>query len=334
MSSITAGGGKATGGRRRLLWLMAILVSPLALFFAARGVLAAANVFLERRYPPPGQMISVGGHRLHLFCQGKGSPTIVIEPGLGVDWVAWAPVVEDLVTSAEVCVYDRAGYGWSEAGPMPRTAGQSAEELHQLLSSRPGPIVLVGHSFGGYIARVYAARFAGAVQGVVLVDPSERDPAQVPTPASATDPRPRPWSVGRVIDLLPPLGWERVKRLYHGESALSERRRKLPAGFRHRIVVASSLDQLVAEQSERDSSLPSQEQVRAEPFPRHVPLVVITPASTSETHRELHRQIAEASDQGSQVLADNSGHMVHIDRPDLIVSAVRGVLSRSDRSLR
>ena len=332
MSSITARGGKATGGRRRLVWLIAILVSPLALFFAARGVLAAANMFLERRYPPPGQMISVSGHRLHLFCRGKGSPTVVIEPGLGVDWVAWAPVVEDLVTSVEVCVYDRAGYGWSDAGPMPRTAGQSAEELHQLLSSRSGPIVLVGHSFGGYIARVYAARFASTVQGIVLVDPSERDPAEVPTPAPA--PRPRPWSVGRVIDLLPPLGWERVKRLYHGESALSERRRKLPVGFRHRIVVASSLDQLAAEQSERDSSLPSQEQVRAAPIPRHMPLVVITPTSASETHRELHRKIAQASDQGSQVMADNSGHMVHIDRPDLIISAVRGVLSRSDRSSR
>jgi pimeloyl-ACP methyl ester carboxylesterase len=331
------------GGRwvRRLLGLvLALLLVPPGVFFLARGVLAAANVVLERRYPPPGRMVSVGDHRLHLFCQGSGTPTVVVEPGLGVDWVAWAPIVMDLAQSVEVCVYDRAGYGWSEPGPIPRTAQQSAEELHQLLtnSTRREPYVIVAHSFGGHIARVYAGKYGSTLGGVVLVDPAEQNPEDMPIQPPPTS-RPASWSRGWIIDSLPPLGWERIKRLKRGEDGLSPDARALPPAFRHRVIIASSLNQLAAEQSELKSARPSQIQARAAAFPRDVPLVVISPlylstpqdrstTPTSLARRELLRKLAESSTQGTQIFARESGHMVHVDQPALVVSVIRDVISR------
>ena len=284
-------------------------------------------------------MIALDNLRLHLFCQGANAPTVIIEPGLGVDWVAWAPIVLDLARSVEVCVYDRAGYGWSEPGPMPRTAERSAAELHQLLanSNRHGPYVLVAHSFGGYIARVYASRYPDRLGGVVLVDPAEREPGDIARPPVKV--MGSPWSLTGLADRLPPLGWERVKRLQRGEDALSPDIRRLPVAFRHRVVIASSLDQLAAERSELESAHSSQLQARAAAFPRDVPLTVITPlysrsrgtpsaSLTSETSRDLHSKLAEASAIGAQVFAEQSGHMVHVDRPDVVVAAIRDVLSR------
>lgn len=333
--------------RRLLIAGVVLLLSPFAVFFLVRGSLALANALLERRYPPPGRMISVGDHRLHLFCQGTGSPTVVIEPGLGVDWVSWRPVVDGLARSREVCVYDRAGYGWSEAGPMPRTAEQSATELHELMtrSRHDGPIVLVAHSFGGHVARVYAGRFPDALAGLVLVDPSEADRAEFAGPAVTAPSPARPWTLRGLIDRLPPLGWERIKRLYHGDDGLPLAVRKLPAGFRHRVVVASSLDQLAAEQSELDSRRPSQAQAWAAVPSRRLPLTVITPlypdradlpsaAAESAARRERHRAIADVSALGAQIFAERSGHMVHIDQPELVTNAVRDLVSRLDGGAR
>jgi pimeloyl-ACP methyl ester carboxylesterase len=330
---------RKTWRRRALGLLVVLLFLPVGSFLVVRGLLGAANSWLEREYPPPGKMIAVGDHRLHLYCQGTGAPTVVIETGLGVDWVAWAPVVLNLAQSSEACVYDRAGYGWSEPGPMPRSAAQSATELHDLLaaSGHTAPVVLVAHSFGGHIARIYATRYPAQLAGVVLVDPVERDPDEIPAaPAKAMR---SPWSVSGLVDRLPPLGWERVKRLQRGEAALPPGIQKLPAAFRQRAVVASSLDQLAAEQSELESARASQVQASAAVFPRDVPLTVVTPlysqfskngAATpvSPDHRERLRKLAAASASGTQVFAAESGHMVQIDQPDLLVTVVREMLSR------
>src|SRR3712207_9386654 len=98
-----------------------------------------------------GQMVDVGGYHLHINCVGTGSPTVVIDAGLG-DWSAsWSSGVQpEAARSTRVCAYDRAGMGWSERGPLPRTAERFAEELHTLLRNAniSGPYVLVGHSAG------------------------------------------------------------------------------------------------------------------------------------------------------------------------------------------
>src|SRR4051794_16226399 len=126
-----------------------------------------------RAYPPPGQMVDVGGYRLHINCVGTGSPSVVIDAGWG-DWSAsWSSWVQpEAAKTTRVCTYDRAGMGWSEAGPLPRTAETFARELHTLLHNAriPAPYVLVGHSAGGLTARVFAHAYAAEVAGVVLIE--------------------------------------------------------------------------------------------------------------------------------------------------------------------
>src|SRR5438067_13079709 len=126
-----------------------------------------------RAYPPPGRMIDVGGYRLHINCVGTGSPTVVIEAGWGDSSGAWSSWVQPGVArTTRVCTYDRAGMGYSEPGPLPRTAERFAEELHALLSNagESGPYVLVGHSLGGLPVRVFVSTYAANVAGVVLIE--------------------------------------------------------------------------------------------------------------------------------------------------------------------
>ena len=116
--------------------------------------------------------------QVHLLCQGQGSPAVVLESGIPGTALGWASVIEDIASFARVCAYDRAGYGWSEAGPEPRTISNITRELRDLLrTAQVGPpYVLVGHSFGGLVVQVYASRFPDEVAGMVLVDSSHPEP--------------------------------------------------------------------------------------------------------------------------------------------------------------
>src|SRR4051812_24508546 len=159
---------------------------------------SAAEVADARAYPAPGQLVDVGGYRLHINCVGTGSPTVVIDAGWG-DWSGgWSRVQPEAAKTTRVCTYDRAGMGYSDAGPLPRTADHFARELHTLLQQAgvQGPYVLVGHSFGGAPVRVFAHTYAADVAGVVLID--SMNPGAVGTHApstTATPPDPRAVSI-------------------------------------------------------------------------------------------------------------------------------------------
>ena len=134
----------------------------------------------------PGQLIDVGGHRLHLNCTGSGSPTVVLEPGGGemssnLGWIAPA-----VARDTRVCVYDRAGRGWSEPADTAQDGAQIATDLHTLLQRGhvPGPYVLAGHSFGGLYVLTFAARYPDEVAGMVLVDSTA--PASAANPGTAS----------------------------------------------------------------------------------------------------------------------------------------------------
>jgi pimeloyl-ACP methyl ester carboxylesterase len=134
-------------------------------------------------YARPGRLVSVGTHRLNLYCMGTGSPTVVFDSGWE-DWApAWSVVQPRVATFTRACAYDRAGAGFSEAGPMPRTSMQIADELHTALQSAGvhGPFILVGHAFGGNNVRTFADRFMPEVAGLVLVeaDPSDLEPSEM-----------------------------------------------------------------------------------------------------------------------------------------------------------
>ena len=135
----------------------------------------------RRTHPPPGRMIDLGTHRLHLLEIGSEGPTIVLESGLMSTVLSWSELQRELSKSFRVVSYDRAGLGWSELGPMTRTADRIVDELHLALekASIAPPYILVGHSFGGLTMQLFAARFPNEVMGMVLIDavvPAEWDP--------------------------------------------------------------------------------------------------------------------------------------------------------------
>lgn len=120
----------------------------------------------------PGRLVDVGGHRLHIACTGSGQPTVVLEPGLGQPSTAMAWIARGVAPTTRVCVYDRAGRGWSDAVATPQDGDAIAADLHTLLAraGEPGPFVFAGHSAGGIYVLDYARLFPGQVAGVVLLD--------------------------------------------------------------------------------------------------------------------------------------------------------------------
>jgi pimeloyl-ACP methyl ester carboxylesterase len=157
--------------RRGLVWMIAGL---LALTIIGAVYQVIATQIDQRTYSPPGEMVDVGTHSLHINCVGQGSPTVILEAANGGMSAHWVRVQQQVAETTRVCAYDRAGLGWSEPGAEPRDARQISSELHTLLANAgiEGPYVLVGHSYGGLYARMYAARYSDEVVGVVLVDSS------------------------------------------------------------------------------------------------------------------------------------------------------------------
>src|SRR5215204_2867978 len=179
--------------RRIGMALLGLIVVLLALAVLGAIYQAIATELAERAYPAPGEMVEVGGYRLHINCTGQGSPTVILDGGLGEFSAQWVRVQQEVSGTTRVCAYDRAGMGWSEMGPDPRDAKQITSELHTLLSKAgiDGPYVLVGHSLGGLSMQTYANRYPDEVAGVVLVDSStEPDPfSQRPEARDSDEPQ-------------------------------------------------------------------------------------------------------------------------------------------------
>jgi pimeloyl-ACP methyl ester carboxylesterase len=126
-----------------------------------------------RRFPPPGQLVDVGGHRLHAVCRGHGAPTVVLESAIAASSLSWARVQPAVAQFTNVCAYDRAGLAWSDRSSVPRTFARIVDELYAWLTTLDcaTPYILVGHSFGVFVGLTYAARHPQRVAGLVLVDP-------------------------------------------------------------------------------------------------------------------------------------------------------------------
>jgi pimeloyl-ACP methyl ester carboxylesterase len=154
---------------RGLLAVIGLVTVVLLLGTVVEGIAEASD---RQAYLPPGQMVEVEGHRLHIHCTGAGEPTIILEAGAFSYSSEWYWVQRQLEPTQRVCAYDRAGNGWSEAGPAPRDGLQLTHELHALLQAAnvPGPYVLVGHSLGGILNTIFHAEYPGEVLGIVMVD--------------------------------------------------------------------------------------------------------------------------------------------------------------------
>ena len=155
---------------RRWVWRFAGLLGLVCVVLAA----GATYEWIQSRRdleaaPPPGRLIDIGGHRLHLWCAGRGAPTVIFESGLGGTSFDWSAVLPDVSDFATACAYDRAGMGYSDSGPSPRTSRRIVGELAELVrrSETKLPVVLVGWSDGGLYVRVYASEHESQVAGCV-----------------------------------------------------------------------------------------------------------------------------------------------------------------------
>ncbi len=165
---------KRSGRQRVARALSFTALSILLLLLASAGVESWLQAREDERVPAPGERVDVGGYLLHLNCQGRGSPTVVLESGLGMSSTSWAWIQPRLAERTRVCSYDRAGYGWSDGGPAARGGDRLVEDLHRALEAagETGPLLLVGHSLGGLLVRLYHGTYPDDVVGLVLIDPT------------------------------------------------------------------------------------------------------------------------------------------------------------------
>jgi pimeloyl-ACP methyl ester carboxylesterase len=294
-----------------------VLVGLLGLVTVAVATGATYQSVATRRdlasTPPPGQLVDVGGHRLHLWCMGTGAPPVILEAGLGGSSTDWGFVQPEIARFTRVCSYDRAGMGYSDPGPSPRTARRIAEELGKLIdrSSLQGPVVLVAASSGGFDVRVFASDHTDRVAGLVLIDASHEDQAhEVPR-------------LARWVPLLSSLGVFRLLGISFGPSpamlATSVQRFDRATRFRAAGYQAAA-DEII---HIRESA----SEVRSSRRKLPIPVVVVTGARGADaTWRNLQRDQVTLSERGCQIVAEQSGHLVQIDQPEIVVDAVRSVI--------
>jgi len=287
---------------RILLGLVVMLVA-----LAATGAIyqAVATAIDRRTYPPPGQLVDVGGYMLHINCIGPtntGNPTVILEGGLGATSSAWAWIQPEVAETTRVCAYDRAGTGWSDPTAEPHDAQHNAKALHTLLHNAnvASPYVLVGWSVGGLYVRTYADQYRSDVAGVVLLDSSS--PEQCTSTAAA---QARCDNVTRFAAIMPALvriGVMRVMNRFQPASGL-------PAPQSAEALAAASAtkdwDTLSAEFLAAPATYA---QVRASVFPAGVPLFVLT-ATDHDTPPDLE-QLWQGWQNDMATLSTNRVHQV------------------------
>lgn len=298
---------------------------------------------LEDRQPPPGQLIDVGGYRLHLWVAGEARPTIVIDHSLG--GVEGYLLIEELSKLARVCIYDRAGYGWSDHSPYPRSSEQIVKELDTLLvqAGIEPPYILLGNSFGSYNVRLYAHRFPQKVVGIVLTD-ALHETGMLKMSASLQALKlffisgfvmSTLGSMLGIIRLLNNIGvFELLKpELRHfSKKSLNPVKRSF---CRSKHWITMSREMLNLDKSARQVSVAKQfgkipvASIKANSFFKPSFWTIFIPLKGANQLRDkMHTALCNSSTDCVQVAADKSGHFVWVDQPEVIVDAVRTVLSR------
>ena len=267
----------------------------------------------SRRLRLPDSLVDIGGYRLHLWCTGDGAPAVILDTGLGGSSAGWGFVQPEVARFTRVCSYDRAGMGYSDPGPSPRTARRIASELAELLarSGIAGPVVLVGASIAGFDVRVFASDHPERAAGLVLVDASHEDDAhEVPRMA-------------RFVPLLSTIGVLRLFGVSFGQRSNrwlhqcgNSRRRRVSAqrDTRRRLTRSFTFGRARRKSGARAASSPSLSS--SSPVRR----------GADENWRQLQQDQASLSDRGCLIIAQQSGHVVAIDQPEVVVDAIRTVV--------
>jgi pimeloyl-ACP methyl ester carboxylesterase len=310
-----------TGAREVAVGLFSIL---LVVLLAGAGYQFFANRRDLRLHPPPGRMIDIGGYRLHLDCVGKGFPAVVFDSGLSDDSISWYKVQPEIAKDTRSCSYDRAGLGWSDRSPLPRTSRVVAEELHKLLKNAniEGPFILVGHSLGGLNVRMFAALYPGDTAGMVLVDSAYPDQyKRLPVGVQSYNAK-----------FLRRLGYFEDTMLF-GWPRLSGWCDQWPAETRAvRRATECRLQPWLTHLAEYRAFDESSAQVLATKSLGDIPLIVLShdpgePGPMATAWSQMQKDLASLSSRSSYVVVPGSTHMIQADHPQAVIDAIHGEIA-------
>jgi pimeloyl-ACP methyl ester carboxylesterase len=315
-------------------WIRIIVRSLLVLIVA----LAIAGFLYEniseardrRFHPMTGRLVDVGGYKLHIDCSGQGTPAVILDSGLGDSYISWSKVQPQIAKFTQVCSYDRAGLGYSDSSPRPRTSRVMAEELHTLLHNAGivPPYTLVGHSMGGYNVRLFASLYQSEVAGMVLVDSSH--PEQEKRFPPALNDLDKTWvREQEFLTFSLPFGIPRLlgfcgndARVRAADCNFHSYREGLTAlktfpESAAQAAAAGSLGDLPLAVLSHDPDLPQPD----------IPADLVKPMN--DAWEQMQEELAHLSTRGTRTVAKNSSHYIQLDRPDLVVEAVREVVEQA-----
>ncbi len=313
--------------------------------FAAWLVVAFSASHASAQAPPnpwwagfegAGKAVTVGeGRRLYLYCEGVGAPVVVLDSGLGDGASSWRKVQDQIASKTRVCAYDRAGYGKSDPGPLPRDTQSEVDDLTALLKAAqvPGPYVLVAHSMGSFNVRLFAYRHPKAVSGMVLVDPSADNQTAALATAAPTTMK------------LQEAGMQRMRACAASDATPETLKTcsqpppvDLPPELAGNGVGLPGPGYFAAVASEADAfeRLDSPETIAAKRRLGSMPLIVLTAADTTKSPgappdevksaavvwSHLHDDIAALSSKGVNRTIEGSGHYIQMQKPQIVVDAV------------
>ena len=310
---------------KSLLWLIVL--------FICLGIIYQyiATRLDERKYPPIGKMVDVGGYKLHMIDEGAGSPVVVMDAALGNITLDWSLVQPEIAKFTRVITYDRAGFAWSNASPLKRISENEVQELHAMLHNAqiPQPYILVGHSLGEINVRLFATMYPDEVAGIVLVDSSHELQLEK-LPKTST-----PWYLKpKIAEIISNLGIFRFmnyvpsqKRKYSADVQKMYDSQKLTTKFIHAVTdemahLKDSFHQLqITGGSLGDKPLTVISAGKKRSNKGNLPEKEFE--QMIKNLQDMQKDLVTKSARGKQIIAEKSGHMVNYDQPEIIVDAVR-----------
>jgi len=329
------------------LTLLLLVLGLLAAILSAGLLFQAWGSYRDRlRLPPPGRLIDVGQRRLHLHDRGNGSPAVILEAGIAGSSLGWAVVQPEIAKFTRVCSYDRAGLGWSDGASSVPSISNAVSDLHSLLATAgvPPPYVLVGHSFGGLLARAYAGSMPHEIAGLVLLDPVSlaywsdcppRERARLRLGARFSRRGARLARFGLVrFALTAMLGGGRILPKLIARASAGKGRgtverlvgevQKLPRDVWPCIASHWSSPKCFRAMAAALEWLPANAQeATGITVPAQIPLVVLSATGSTELELEERDRWVRESQRGLHIRLENSGHWVQLEHPQIVVDAVR-----------
>jgi pimeloyl-ACP methyl ester carboxylesterase len=309
---------------------IALLTSVLVLALAGMAYENISESRDRRANPMPGQLVHVGGYRMHIDCVGQGSPAVILESGLGDTYISWRKVQPQIAQFTRVCSYDRAGLGYSDSSSQPRTSKVMAGELHALLGTAgiAPPYVLVGHSMGGYNVRLFTSLYPNEVAGIVLVDASHPD-QENRFPPELKNMEGTWLREAEFIAYTMPFGIPRLMSLCDDEAS----QRAAECNWHTARTDVAELKSFAVSASQAGATGPFGTLPLAvlshDPDKPSVDLPPDLAKPTNDAWEQMQVDLSHLSTRGTQTIARSSAHYIQIDRPDVVIDGVHNVVDLS-----